>query len=145
MHSFLWYGWTTAFLKSLGKVPSVRQELIFLCKKSIKRFVNCFITFVGISLSWVAFFMLSLFTSLETSFIFDSFYYFINNRNTMMFLVFLNSFFNWIRNVRNIVEVRLVDFDSKIWYYINKESVKNIYYFVTVIYSFDLTLFENCH
>ena len=45
----------------------MRQELIFLCKKSIKRFRNCFITFVVISLSWVAFFMSSLFISFEIS------------------------------------------------------------------------------
>ena len=30
-----------------------------------------------------------------------------------MFLVFLNSLFNWIRDVRNIAEVLLINFDSK--------------------------------
>ena len=33
--------------------------------------------------------------------------------NTKMFLVFLNSLFNWIRDVRNIAEVLLINFDSK--------------------------------
>ena len=39
----------------------------FLCKKSIKRFGNCFITFVCVSLSWVTFFRSSLFIALEIS------------------------------------------------------------------------------
>ena len=68
----------------------------------------------------------------ENSFIFDTLYNFTNNRNTRMILVFLNSLFNWIRNVRNIAEVLLVDFDSKIWYSIKNESVKNICYFVII-------------
>lgn len=48
------------FLKSLGKVPSVKQWLMFLFKKSILRPGNCFFIFVGISLS-------SLFISPEIS------------------------------------------------------------------------------
>ena len=40
---------------------------MFLCNKSIKRSGKCFITFVGISLSWVAFFMSSRFISFEIS------------------------------------------------------------------------------
>ena len=44
-----------------------------------------------------------------------------------MFLVFLNSLFNWIRDVRNIAEVLLINFDSKIWHYIEKQTIGNIY------------------
>ena len=50
----------------------------------------------------------------------------------MMFLVFLNSLFNWIRNARNNAEVALVDFDSKIWYYIDK-SIKKICFFYSLL------------
>ena len=38
-----------------------------MCKKSIKILRNCFIVFVGISLSWVAFFMSSRFIYFEIS------------------------------------------------------------------------------
>ena len=58
---------------------------------------------------------------------------FINNRNTMIFLVFLKSLFNWIRNARNIVEVELVDFDSKIWYYIDKSIKTNCFFYSLLI------------
>ena len=46
-----------------------------------------------------------------------------------MFFVVLNSLSNWIRNVRKTAEVLLDDFDSKIWYYIDQQSIKNICYF----------------
>ena len=123
----------------------MRQELIFLCKDSTKRFVNCFIIFfVGISLSWAAFFMSSRFISFEISStvthmkeklaLFAKFLHdFINNRNTMIFLVFLKSLFNWIRNARNIAEVELVDFDSKIWYYIDKSIKTNCFFYSLLI------------
>ena len=78
-------------------------------------------------------------------------YHFINNRNTRMFLVFFNSLLKKsIRNIRNIAEVLLVYFDSKIGNYINKENINNNCYFVfisnltdhffSVIWSLDLTL-----
>ena len=45
----------------------VRQELVNLCKKSTKKSGNCFIIFVGISFSWVVFFISSRFISFEIS------------------------------------------------------------------------------
>ena len=67
--------------------------------------------------------------------------------------IFLNSFFNWIKNIRSIGEVLLVDFDSgEIWCCVNKESIKifailysflnNRSFSLSVIQSFDLTLFK---
>ena len=132
---FLWLRWTIAFLKSLGKVPTVKQKLIFLCRKPTKRLGNCFIIFVVISLFWAGFFMSRHYISLDISstvthvkeklvsfLTLDN--HLINNRNNKIFLVYLNSLFNRIRNFRNIVEILLVNFDSKIWYYIKKESIK---------------------
>ena len=98
--SILFLSWMKHFLfKLFFMAPSVRQKLIFLCKKFIRRLENCSIIFVVVSLSWVALFMSSLFTSFEISYTvihvneklapfstLDSFL--LNNRNTMMFLLF---------------------------------------------------------
>ena len=67
LHSLLWIGWTTAALKSWGKVPSVRQGWISFRGKSTMRFVNYFITLISLSLSWVTFFMSSRFIFFEIS------------------------------------------------------------------------------
>ena len=137
LHSFLWVGWTTAFLKSLGNIPLVRQELIVLCKvlwKLLYNFCRYIILLGFLYVESFCFFKNIIYSNTyeKTSFIFGTSCHFINDRNTSMFLVFLNSLFNWIRNVGNNAEVLLVDFDSKIWYYISKESIKSICYFLFI-------------
>ena len=49
-----------------------------------------------------------------------------------MFLVFFNRFFNWIRNIRGIANILLINFTSDIWKNVNKEIIKNIHYFVLI-------------
>ena len=51
---------------------------------------------------------------------------FFNNRDTRKPVVFLNSFFNWIRNARRIENILLINFDSEIRNNVNKEIIKNI-------------------
>ena len=41
----------------------------------------------------------------------------------ILLIIEIQGCLKFIRNVRNIAEVFLVNFDSKIWYYINKEGI----------------------
>ena len=110
-------GWcTTAFLKSLGKIPPVKQ-LIFLFKKSTMRLGNCFVIFVGISLSWVALFYVKSFNFWQDNYLkcqiwtgrqqlpCEHLIPFFSNSATRTFLVFCISFFNWVRNVRGVLQI----------------------------------------
>ena len=55
------------FFKIIREGTFSATGINILCRKPVKRFGSCFITFVGISVSWVAFFMSSLFISFEIS------------------------------------------------------------------------------
>ena len=55
-----------------------------------------------------------------------------NDRYTRMFRVFLNSFFNWIWNIREIADILLINFNFKM-NNANKEITKNICYFYSFL------------
>ena len=63
-----------------------------------------------------------------------------NNRDIRMVLVFLESFFDWDRNFRLVVNLLLINFNSEIWK--TYSFPINWSFSLRVIWAFDLTLFE---